>query len=240
MAEDANGIATHTYTLIRDLPATDRPRERLRDFGASSLSEAELLAILLRTGNARESALAQASRLLAKHGGIAGLARASFTELCAEHGLGEAKACQILAALELGIRAGRGRTDERETIKSADDVVRLMCAEMSLLQQEHVRVLVLDTRNHLVTTQDVYRGSVHSAHVRIAELLREPIRANASSIIVVHNHPSGDPSPSAADVAMTKSLVEAGKLMDIDVLDHMIMAGGRYTSMREQRLGFSS
>jgi DNA repair protein RadC len=113
-----------------------------------------------------------------------------------------------------------------------------MGAEMSLLDQEHVRVLVLDTRNRLIATQDVYRGSVHTTHIRIAELLREPIRANASAIVVVHNHPSGDPSPSAADISMTKMLAEAGKLMDIDVLDHIIIAGGRHVSMRERKLGF--
>jgi DNA repair protein RadC len=240
MAEDAttppaNGRAS--YVLIRDLPETDRPRERLRDFGAESLSEAELLAILLRTGNARESAIAQATRLLARFRGLTGLARASIPELCAEHGVGEAKATQIGAALELGIRAARQQHD-RTVIKAASDVEDLLCTEMSLFDQEVVRVLVLDTRNHLLSQHDVYRGSVHSAHIRIAELLREPVRANASAIIVVHNHPSGDPSPSAADVSMTKMLFEAGKLMDIDVLDHMIMAGGRSASLRELGLGF--
>ncbi|MEX0750995.1 MAG: DNA repair protein RadC [Dehalococcoidia bacterium] len=236
MAEDANGSAP--YTLIRDLPATDRPRERLRDFGAHALSEAELLAILLRTGNARESALAQASRLLARYGGVYGLVRASFAELCAEHGLGEAKASQIKASLELGVRASREQ-NERTIIKSAKDVEDLLCTEMSLFDQEVVRVLVLDTRNHVIATKDVYRGSVHTAHIRIAELLREPIRANASAVIVVHNHPSGDPTPSAADISMTKMLVEAGKLMDIDVFDHMIMAGGKSVSLRELGLGFA-
>lgn len=236
MADDAH--RTTPYVLIRDLPATDRPRERLRDFGAASLSEAELLAILLRTGNARESAIAQATRLLARFGGLTGLARASFAELCAEHGLGEAKAAQIGASLELGIRAARQQRPGT-VIKTASDVEALLCTEMSLFDQEVVRVLVLDARNHLISMQDVYRGSVHTAHIRIAELLREPIRANASAIIVVHNHPSGDPAPSAADIAMTKMLVEAAKLMDIDVLDHMIMAGGKSASLRELRLGFA-
>lgn len=236
MPDEANGIVT--YTLIRDLAATDRPRERLRDAGPGALSPAELLAILLRTGNAKESALTQATRLLAKFGGLSGLARASFAELCAEHGLGEAKAAQIQAAIRLGTLAAK-KVDARPIIKSAEDVSDLLCAEMSMFEQEVVRVLVLDTRNHLLSTHDVYRGSVHSAHIRIAELLREPIRANASAVIVVHNHPSGDPSPSAADIHMTKMLVEAGKLMDIDVLDHMIMAGGSHASLREMNLGFS-
>jgi DNA repair protein RadC len=237
MAEDANGVAS--YTLIRDLPANDRPRERLRDFGAEALSAAELLAILLRTGNAKESALAQASRLLARFGGLGGLARASFAELCAEHGLGEAKAAQIKAALQMGIRAAI-TSEARPLIKSVDDVANLMGTEMTLLEQELVRVLLLDARNQLIATADVYRGSVHTAHVRIAELLREPIRANASAIVVVHNHPSGDVTPSTADINMTKMLIDAGKLMDIDVLDHIIIAGGRHLSMRERKLGFPS
>jgi DNA repair protein RadC len=229
MAEGTNGRATPT--LIRDLPQGDRPRERLRDAGAEALSAAELLAILLRTGNAKESALAQASRLLAKFGGLTGLARASFQQLCSEHGLGEAKAAQIKAALQMGIRAAAGDV-ERAVLRSPEQVAELLSAEMSLLEQEEVRVLLLDTRNRLMSMHKMYRGSVHTTHVRVAELLREAIRANAPAMIVVHNHPSGDPTPSAADLQLSKELFEAGKLMEIDVLDHMVMAGGGHSSIR--------
>jgi DNA repair protein RadC len=229
MAEETNGRGSPT--LIRDLPQSDRPRERLRDAGAEALSAAELLAILLRTGNAKESALAQASRVLAKFGGLTGLARASFSELCNEHGLGEAKAAQIKAALQMGIRAAAGDV-ERAVLRSPEQVAELLCAEMSLLEQEEVRVLLLDTRNRLMAIHKMYRGSVHTTHVRVAELLREAIRANAPAMIVVHNHPSGDPTPSAADLQMSKTLFDSGKLMDVDVLDHMVMAGGKHSSIR--------
>lgn len=236
MDEETNGRAP--YILIRDLPETDRPRERLRDAGASALSNAELLAILLRVGSSKESALAQATRLLSRFDGLPGMARASFGELCAEHGLGEAKAAQIKAALEMGIRVAASSPEQRPVVKSPEDLAGLMLTEMSLLDQESVRVILLDTRNHVLAIQEVYRGSVHTAQVRIAELLREAVRINAPTLVLAHNHPSGDPHPSAADVAMTRSLHEASKLMDIDLADHMILAGGKYASMRRLGLGF--
>lgn len=226
------------YTLIRDLPQTDRPRERLRDAGADALSNAELLAILLRTGSSKESALAQATRLLARFEGLAGMARASFGELCAEHGLGEAKAAQIKAALEMGLRLAAHAPEERPVVKSPDDLANLVLAEMSLLEQESVRVILLDTRNHVLAMPEVYRGSVHSTQVRVAELLREAVRVNAPSVVLVHNHPSGDPAPSAADITLTKMLHEAAKLLDIELVDHMIIGGGRYASMRTMGLAF--
>ncbi len=235
MASDDGGA---TYTLIRDLPAGDRPRERLRDFGAAALSNAELLAILLRTGTPKESALAQAARLLARFEGLPGLARSSFGELCAEHGLGEAKTAQLKAAIELGVRLASTAPDQRPVVKSPDDIANLVLAEMSLLEQEHVRMVLLDTRNRVLAVPEVYRGSVHTAHVRIGELLREAVRANAAAVVALHNHPSGDPTPSAADVQMTKMLHEAGRLMDIDVLDHLVIGGGRYVSMKSLHLGF--
>ena len=226
------------YTLIRDLPAAERPRERLQSAGAGALSNAELLAILLRTGGARESALAQASRLLARFEGLPGLARATFGELCREKGLGEAKAAQVKAALELGLRLASAAPDQRPVVRTPEDIANLLLGEMSLLEQEHVRVLSLDVRNRLIHTHEAYHGSVHTTMVRMAEVLREPLRANAAGLVLVHNHPSGDPTPSAADITMTKQLCEAAKLMDIDVLDHIIVAGGKWVSLRRLRMGF--
>lgn len=223
---------------IRDLPTTDRPRERLRDAGAGALANQELLAILLRTGQANESALAVAARLLGRFDGLVGLARASFAELCAEHGLGEAKAAQLQAALELGRRVVATQPDERAVIRYPADVANLLQGEMGLLDQEHLRVLLLNTRNHVLATHELYRGSVHTAMVRIGELFREPLRQNAPCIILVHNHPSGDPSPSSADIAMTMKAVEAGELLDIEVLDHIVIAHGRFVSMKEEKKGF--
>ena len=223
---------------IHDLPSGDRPRERLRDAGPAAISNSELLAILLRTGGAKESALAMASRLLATFNGLAGLARSSFAELCAQRGLGEAKAAQIQAALELGKRLVAAQPEERPVIRSADDVARLLQSEMGLLDQEHMRVLLLNTRNQVLAANDVYRGSVHTAVVRIGELFREALRHNAPAIILAHNHPSGDPKPSPEDVAMTQQAIEAGELLDVEVLDHVIIGHGEFVSMKQQGLAF--
>lgn len=224
-------------TRIRDLPAGDRPRERLRDAGPGALSNQELLAILLRTGAAHESALAVAARLLGRFDGLAGVARADFAQLCAERGLGEAKAAQVQAALELGRRLVATQPQERAVIHSPQDVANLLQAEMGLLEQEHMRALLLNTRNQVLAISDVYRGSVHTAVVRIGELFRDALRQNAPAIILVHNHPSGDPAPSAEDIAMTAQAVEAGRLLDVEVLDHIILAQGGFKSMKTLKLG---
>ncbi|TAK64833.1 MAG: JAB domain-containing protein [Dehalococcoidia bacterium] len=234
-----SGDERATYTLIRDLPSTERPRERLRDAGANALSVTELIAILLRTGTARESALEQAGRLLRRFNGLAGLRQAPFLELCGERGIGEAKAAQIKAALELALRLG-ATTDERPIVRSPDDIANLVVTEMSMLGEEHVRVMLLDARNHVLGIPTVYVGSVHTTNVRISELLSEAIRVKAAAIVALHNHPSGDPTPSPADAQMTKSLHEASKLMDIDLLDHIVIGGGRYVSMHQLKLGFPS
>lgn len=226
------------YTLIRDLPATDRPRERLRDAGAQALSNAELLAILLRVGSAKESALSQANRLLAHFEGLPGLWRASFTAMCNEKGLGEAKAAQVKAALELGMRLASASPEARITVRSPEELAGLLMSEMSLLDQEHVRVALLDVRNHVLGIPTVYIGSPHSTHIRIGDLLSDAIRDKAAAIVLLHNHPSGDPTPSSADGMMTRQLYDAGKLMDIDLLDHLIIGGGRYVSMKAVGLGF--
>lgn len=226
------------YTLIRDLPATDRPRERLRDAGAQALSNAELLAILLRVGSSKESALSQATRLLARFEGLPGLWRASFTEMCNEKGLGEAKAAQIKAALELGMRLASASPEARPVVRSPEELAELLMGEMSLLDQEHVRVALLDSRNHVLSIPTVYVGSPHAAHVRIGDLLSDAIRDKATSIVLLHNHPSGDPTPSSADGMMTRELYDAGRLMSIDLLDHLVIGGGRYVSMRALNLGF--
>ena len=235
MSEDS----TRPYQArIRDLPATDRPRERLRDAGPGALSNQELLAILLRTGQANESALAIAARLLGRFDGLVGLARSSFAELCAERGLGEAKAAQLHAALELGRRVVAAQPEERPVIRYPMDVANLLQGEMGLLDQEHLRVLLLNTRNHVLATHEVYHGSVHTAVVRIGELFREALRQNAPCIILVHNHPSGDPAPSSADISMTRQAIEAGELLDIEVLDHIVIAHGKFVSMKEEKMAF--
>jgi DNA repair protein RadC len=225
---------------IRQLPASERPRERLRDHGAGALSSSELLAIILRTGTPSENVLALATAALARFGGLPGLARASFGELCAQHGMGEAKAAQIKAALELGRRLLSAQPEERATVRSPQDVANLLLAEMGLLEQEHLRVLLLNTKNQVLAMPEVYKGSVNNAQVRISELFREAIRENCPAIIVVHNHPSGDPTPSRDDIDLTHQLVEAGKLLNIDVLDHIVIARQGIVSLRDEGLGFTN
>ena len=224
---------------IRQLPASERPRERLRDRGATALSNSELLAIILRTGTPSENALALANAALARFGGLPGLVRASFGELCTQHGMGEAKAAQVKAALELGLRLVSAQPEERATVRSPQDVSNLLLAEMGLLEQEHMRVLLLNTKNQVLAMPEVYKGSVNTAQVRVSELFREAIREVCPAIIVVHNHPSGDPTPSSDDIEMTRELIEAGKLLDIEVLDHIVIASRGIVSLREGGLGFT-
>lgn len=225
--------------MIRDLPQGERPRERLRAYGPNHLSNTELIAILLRTGVKGENVLALSARLLARFGGLAGLGRASFAELCAERGLSEAKACQVLAALELGRRFVSLAPQERPIIHSPQDVANLLAAEMGTLEQEHLRVLLLNTKNEVLSIQGVYVGNVNSSMVRPAEVFRPAIRDSAPAIIVVHNHPSGDPTPSPEDVAITRMLVSSGELLGIEVLDHLVLgSGNRYVSLNEKGLGF--
>jgi DNA repair protein RadC len=204
------------------------------------LSNTELIAILLRTGVKGENVLSMASRLLAKTEGLAGLGRKTFTELCAERGLSEAKACQLLAALELGRRFVSLAPQERAVIHSPQDVANLVMAEMASLDQEHLRVLLLNTKNEVLSIQEIYVGNVNSSMVRPSEVFRPAVRDNAPSIIVVHNHPSGDPTPSPEDVSITRELVSAGELLSIELLDHLVIGyGNRYISLNEKRLGFS-
>lgn len=224
---------------VAELPAEERPRERLLHLGPQSLTTAELLAILLRTGTSRDGVLAIASRLLQQHGGLRGLAGADLATLSAEHGMGSAKATTIAAAFELGRRLALAGDDIRPTITGPADVARLLQGEMELLQQEELRLLTLDTKHHVLASTMLYRGSVNSAGGRVAEVFREAVRRNATAIAVAHNHPSGDPTPSRDDVAFTSALLRAGELIEIEVLDHIVFGHGRYVSMRQQKLGFS-
>jgi DNA repair protein RadC len=224
---------------ITDLEESERPRERLAEKGADVLSDAELLAILLRVGVPGENAVQVGQRLLQEMGGLKGIHRAPFEEVCKQHGLGPAKAAQIKAAIELGRRLRDLDPEERHAVQSPKEAADLVRYEMSVLEQEQLRVILLDTRNRLDRVITVYQGSVNSSQVRVGEVFRDAVRRNAANLIVVHNHPSGDPTPSPDDVALTRALVQAGKLLDIDVLDHLIIGQGRYVSLKERGLGFS-
>ncbi len=223
---------------IADLATEERPRERLKHLGPQSLNTAELLAVLLRTGVKGENAIQLGHRLLQTFGGLAGIQRAHFEEVEKQHGLGEAKAATLKAAIELGRRLTLQEPEERPRIGSPADAAALVQFEMSALEQEHLRAILLNTRNEVLGIEELYRGSLNSAPVRIAEVFRPAIRRNAAAIILVHNHPSGDPTPSPDDLALTKALREAGTLLDIEILDHLVIGQGRFVSMKERRLGF--
>ena len=224
--------------MIRDFPVDERPRERLAHAGEGALSTTELLAIILRTGVGGENVVAMATRLISRYGGLPGLARASFTELQAEKGLGPAKTAQIKAALELGRRMLLAAPEDQFIVRSPTDAAQFLMAEMSHLEQEHFRVLYLNTRNRLLGSETVYVGNLNASHIRVSEVFREAVKRNCASLIVAHNHPSGDPTPSPEDVEVTRLLVAAGKLLDIEVLDHLIIGQQRFVSLRERGLGF--
>jgi DNA repair protein RadC len=225
---------------LKDLPESVRPRERLRHAGPGALSNSELLAIILRTGGRSGNVLDLANRLLADLGGLGGISAASIPELCRYDGVGEVKAIEVQAAFELGRRLVSLNPGERPQIRSPLDIANLVRAEMSALAQEHLRVLLLDTKNHVMASHDVYRGSLNTAVVRVGELFREAIRQNCAALVLVHNHPSGDPSPSPEDVQLTEQVVEAGTLLDIAVLDHLVIGRGQpgFVSLKEHGLGF--
>lgn len=225
------------YT-IKELPADLRPRERLLYAGPGSLNHAELLAIILRTGRQGENVIRLAERLLATFGGLGGLARATTEELCQVPGLGQAKVAQVKAALELGRRLLLEAPGERPKITAPEDAAGLVMAEMGLLAQEELRVMLLDTRNRVQRIVTLYRGNVNTTVVRVGEVFRPAVRDNAPSIILVHNHPSGDPTPSPEDVRITSKVVEAGRLLNIQVLDHLVIGRNRFVSLRERGLGF--
>lgn len=227
-----------TPITIQDMPNSERPRERLMRYGPSALSTAELLAIILRTGTAEENVLRLAQRLLAHYGELHGLAQASPSDLQQIKGLGEAKIAQIMAALEVGRRLMNTSPPERSIIHNATDAARLM-ADMSNLTQEHVRVILLDTSKRVIATPTVYIGTLNASILRVSEIFREAITRNSPAIILAHNHPSGDSSPSPEDIAITRSLLAAGKLLDIVVVDHIIIGERSWTSLRELGLGFS-
>src|SRR6476620_27848 len=213
---------------IKELPPDGRPREKLKALGTGALSDAELLAIMLRMGTQGESVIDLANRLLVTDGGLVGLSRVPFSELCEVHGLGEAKACQLKAGLELGRRLLMAQPEERIQVRSPDDLAPLLILEMAPLDQETLRVVLLNTKNQVIKFSDVYRGSLNSSLVRVAEVFKEAVRVNAAAIIVAHNHPSGDPTRSPEDARVTEQIVAAGKLLEIDVLDHLVIGERRW------------
>ncbi len=228
-----------TEYLLTMVDKSELPRERLRHMGASALKTQELLAIVLRTGTRGENVLHLAERVLNECGGLAGLARKPYDELVKIRGIKGVKAIELAAVLELGHRMIKAAPAESDMVKSPADAANLL-SDMSCLEQEVMRTILLDTKNRVLAMPVVYRGSLHTTVIRTTELFREAVRNNCAAIIVAHNHPSGDPTPSPEDVAVTREIVQAGKILDIDVLDHLVIgAGQKFVSLKERGLGFS-
>ncbi|TMD62384.1 MAG: JAB domain-containing protein [Chloroflexi bacterium] len=221
------------HATVRELPSNERPRERLQHFGPQALSMAELLAITLRTGTRGDNALELANKLLSKYGGLPGLVRADFRELCAEHGMSEAKWAQVKAALEIGRRLGTLQVDARYKIGTPADAANLVMLDLAYLDSEQMRILLLDAKSQLVEKASLYQGTANSAVLRAAEIFRPAILRNCPGLILCHNHPSGDPTPSPEDIASTMKLVEAGRILDIELVDHIIIGHQRFVSLKE-------
>ncbi|NNJ12086.1 DNA repair protein RadC [Chloroflexales bacterium ZM16-3] len=220
---------------LRELPLGEQPIYRLTNTGPSSLSDVELIAILTNMPD-----LAVAERLIDHFGSLSAIAKADPREIRrVGFGIGQAKSAQLGAAFELARRIFYGGHDERLQIRSPADANTLLRAEIGGAEQEHLVVICLDTKNRVLKLHTVYIGSVNTAVVRIGEVFREAIRLNAVAIIVSHNHPSQDPTPSPEDILVTRQIVEAGTLLDIECLDHLIVCRSRFTSMRERGLGFT-
>lgn len=230
--------------LLRELPTELRPRERLTYAGPSALSNTELLAITLGSGRQGVNAIRLAEELLAKYDGLTNLARVSPEELAQHAGIGPAKAAQIVAAYELGRRMSvPGLTAMNEAalvIRSPQDLAYHVMADMANLEQEELRVALFNVRQVLIKIVALYRGNIGTAVVRVGEIFRDAVRLNASNIILIHNHPSGDPTPSPEDVRVTEQVVEAGNLFDIQLMDHLIIGRNRFVSLKERGLGFGS
>jgi DNA repair protein RadC len=225
---------------VRELAVGERPRERLASCGPAALSAAELLSVLWAGGGRGASAGDVARELMARHGSLAALAHADLLELSSVPGIGAARGAQLLAAFEIGRRSLVAATGSRWTIRAPRDVADRLTLEMGSLEREELRVLLLNAKNAVLRQATVYQGNVSAALVRVAELFRDAVRSHAAGIIVVHNHPSGDPEPSPDDLHLTAEVIAAGRLLDIPLLDHVIVAADAYVSLRDRGFAFGS
>lgn len=221
------------YISIKHYPEAMRPREKLLLYGSEALSDQELLAILLRTGTRKKSALDLAQDLLLS-GGLVYLTQASPEELNLKKGMGLAKTAQLKAAVEIGKRLSRQRMGPKPTIFSPADAASLLMGEMSYFDREHFKVINLNIKNQVIMIDEVSVGSLNASLVHPREVFKLPIKRSAASLILAHNHPSGDLQPSKEDVALTGRLCEAGRILGIEILDHLIIGNNSYLSMKEK------
>lgn len=223
---------------LRELPAAERPRERLALRGPGGLSSAELIAILWGSGSAGRSATQLAEDALSRHDGLTGLARASDIELEGIPGVGPVRAGQLAAAFELGRRLLADWPAARWSVRSPRDVADRLVLQMGRLEREELRVVLLNTKNVVLRIATVYQGNVAASLVRVGELFRDAVRLNATGVILVHNHPSGDPTPSPDDLHLTAEALAAGRLLDIQLLDHLVIGHDAWVSLRDRGIAF--
>ena len=222
---------------VHDLPLSERPRERMAKLGSEALSSQEILALILGRGTKGESVIITSQKLLSKFGNLKNLASASVEELTQVKGIGPAKAAQIKATFELSRRLENSLIEpDKITVKSPEDVIGKARALLKGKKKEHFVILCLDTRNHLIKTDVVSIGSLDCSIVHPREVFKEAISSSAASVIFVHNHPSGDPTPSEDDIKMTKRLIEAGEIIGIEVLDHIVICDKEHLSMKAKNL----
>jgi DNA repair protein RadC len=222
---------------IKDIPQNERPKEKLLTYGAESLSNSELLAIILRTGSQGENVLQLSGRLLAELEGLDGLLSANFNDITALKGIKGGKASQILALSELFKRFKTLKSMKKDVkINSPRDLAELLMGEMSELTQEVLKVVLLSTKNIIIGTKDVFKGSLNSSIVHPREIFKQAIDKNSASIIICHNHPSGDPSPSKEDINITLRIKECGNIIGIKLVDHIIIGNNKFVSLKERGL----
>ncbi|MDR7870279.1 MAG: DNA repair protein RadC [Tissierellaceae bacterium] len=233
--EDYLGIERN-YT-IKDLPISERPREKLFSYGVESLSNAELLAIIIRTGHQEDTAVEVAQRILnLDKKGLPYLTNVTPQQLTQVKGIGQCKAAQILAAIEIGKRINRWKADDKVKITSPMVIANLVMDEMRYLDKEHFNVALLDTKNQVLCIENISIGTLNASIVHPRDVFSVAIKKNANSIILLHNHPSGDPQPSNEDINITHRLSDVGNLVGIKVLDHIIIGDNRYLSFKEKNL----
>ncbi len=225
------------------MPEDERPQEKLIKFGPDYLSNAELLALIIRTGNRKgDSAIDTATKVLRSlrtandSNGLNSLKNANLSNLMEVDGVGEAKAAMILAAVQLGIRLAVSSNGTKIRVTSPSIAANYVLSEMSVLEQEHFRIMTLNTKKEINFIREISKGTINMTLVHAREVFRAAISDNAHSIILLHNHPTGDPSPSKEDIGLTKNLIEASKIIGIDILDHIIIGDNRYFSFLEEGL----
>ena len=233
----SDNLSSRKKFTIKELPITERPREKLYEYGPKALSNDELLAIIIRTGNKEDTAIDLARRLLSRDNrGLVFLRDTTLQELIETKGIGKCKAAQILAAIEIGKRINYLDALDKVKINEPSTIANLYMDEMRYLQKEHFRVVLLDTKNQIIVAEEISVGTLNASIVHPRDVFKAAIKRNANSIILIHNHPSGDPTPSNEDINITNRLLEAGNLIGIRVLDHIIIGDNKYISFKEKNI----